>query len=367
MRVCFFIWALRAAGAERVLTTLANTWAAKGWEVVVVTMEDGSEAPFYPLASSIQLKPQDLLRDSTSSLSAFLNNFRRIRVLRRTFTELRPDVIVSFIDKANALAVISTLGLGIPVVISERTDPSRRSLGSTWEWLRGFAYPRARRIVFQSAGVRDWFPLAVRERGVVIPNPVPAPPPFEGEPGAGARSRRILAIGRLHPVKGFDVLIEAFARAQREVPGWSLDIHGEGAERPTLEQQVREAGLEAVVRLPGLTERPFDELRRSAIFVMSSRVEGFPNALVEAMSCGLPVVSTAFGGAAGDIIQAGENGLLVPSDDPEAMAEALINLMRDADLRARLGQKAAAVVSRYAPDRVVATWEATILDSTRPA
>lgn len=358
MRICFFIWALRAAGAERVLTTLANAWAERGWEVVVVTMEDGSEPPFYPLDPRIQVRPQDLLKDSTSPLSGVLNNLHRLRVLRRTFRELKPDVIVSFIDKANALAVISTLGLGIPVIVSERTDPSRRSLGALWERLRAFAYPRAHRVVFQSKGVRDWFPATVRAKGVVIPNPVPPPPPPEGP--RGTDSRRILAIGRLHPVKGFDVLIEAFARAQAKVPGWRLDIHGEGDARPELEAQIRAAGLEGQVRLPGLTDRPFDELRKAAVFVMSSRVEGFPNALVEAMACGLPVVSTAFGGAARDILTDGHDGLLVPAEDPAALAEALVRLMEDAALRNRLGAAAAAVVDRYAPARVMAQWEALL-------
>lgn len=361
MKVCFFIWALRAAGAERVLTTLANAWAARGWEVVVVTMEDGQEPPFYPLDPRIQVRPQDLLKDSTSPLSGVLNNLHRLRVLRRTFREVKPDVIVSFIDKANALAVISTLGLGIPVIISERTDPSRRSLGTLWERLRAFAYPRARRIVFQSTGVRNWFPESVRAKGVVIPNPVPPPPPLEGP--YEADPRRILAIGRLHPVKGFDVLIEAFARAQAQVPGWRLDIHGEGDARAELEGRIQAAGLAGQVRLPGLTDRPYDEMRRSAIFVMSSRVEGFPNALVEAMACGLPVVSTAFGGAAGDILTDGHDGLLVPSEDPAALAEALVRLMKDGELRTRLGAAAAGVIDRYAPERVMAQWESTLREA----
>ncbi len=358
MRVCFFIWALRAAGAERVLTTLANAWAARGWEVVVVTMEDGSEPPFYPLDPRIQVRPQDLLKDSTSPLSGVLNNLHRLRVLRRTFRDVKPDVIVSFIDKANALAVIATLGTGIPVIVSERTDPSRRSLGALWERLRAFAYPRARRIVFQSTGVKDWFPESVRAKGVVIPNPVPPPPPPDGP--LNPDPRRILAIGRLHPVKGFDVLIEAFARAIARVPGWRLDIHGEGDARAELEARIASAGLAGQIRLPGLTDRPYDEMRRSAIFVMSSRVEGFPNALVEAMACGLPVVSTEFGGAARDILTHDQDGLLVPSEDPAALADALVRLMSDPDLRTRLGAAAAGVIERYAPERVMAQWESTL-------
>nr|WP_306672176.1 glycosyltransferase family 4 protein [Geothrix sp. SG10] len=356
-KVCFFIWGLRAAGAERVLSILANEWSAKGWQVVVLTMEDGRTEPFYPLAPAIELRPLDLLEDSHSALSGLLHNLRRILKLRRVLREVRPTVLVSFIDKANILAILASRGLGIPIVISERTDPSRRTLGRLWDTLRDLTYPRADAIVFQSQAVLEWFPVRVRTKGLVIPNPVIAPPPCAADGPKPGATRRLVAIGRLAHVKGFDLLLRAFAVARKQVPGWTLDIWGEGPERKALEEQAMALGLGGEVRFPGLTDRPFEVLRGADVFVLSSRAEGFPNALVEAMACGTPVISTDFGGAAREIVREGIDGLLVPSEDPAALAGALVGLMADPAARERLSGRAVEVVQRFSSGRILALWE----------
>ncbi|HXC18011.1 MAG TPA: glycosyltransferase family 4 protein [Holophagaceae bacterium] len=359
LKVCFFIWGLRAAGAERVLSFLANAWSAKGWQVVILTMEDGKTEPFYPLADAVEVRTLDLLKDSASFVSGLTNNLRRLRTIRRAFREAAPDVAISFVDKANTLAVFASRGLGIPLIISERTDPSRRSLGRWWSALRDRAYPRADILVFQSQAVLDWFPPRVRRKGVVIPNPVLPPPDADPSPRED-RPRRIVAMGRLFPVKGFDLLLEAFAAAAAKAPDWVLDIWGEGPERSALEEQARRLGLGGRVRFPGLTERPFEILRSADLFILSSRAEGFPNVLVEAMACGLPVISTDFGGAAKEIIRDGVDGVLVPSGDPSALASAMLRLMSDPAARARLSQRAPEVVARYSRERILALWEQAI-------
>jgi glycosyltransferase involved in cell wall biosynthesis len=161
-------------------------------------------------------------------------------------------------------------------------------------------------------------------------------------------------------VKGFDLLLPAFKAALAEVPGWSLDIWGDGPERETLGRLAGELGLGEAVRFRGLTEDAYQVLRDSDLYVLSSRAEGFPNALVEAMACGLPVISTDFGGAARDIVQDGVNGLLVPPGDPGALTAALVRLMRDGGERRRLGARATEVVQRYSTDRVVGLWEEAV-------
>lgn len=359
LKVCFFIWGLRAAGAERVLSFLASAWSAKGWRVLILTMEDGRVEPFYPLADAVEVRPLNLMKDSASFVSGLANNLRRLRTIRRAFREAAPDVVISFVDKANTLAVFASRGLGIPLIISERTDPSRRSLGRWWNALRDRAYPRADLLVFQSQAVLDWFPPRVRRKGMVIPNPVP-PPPIAEPSQRENLPKRLVAMGRLFPVKGFDLLLEAFAAVAAKEPDWVLDIWGEGPERGALEAQAQGLGLAERVRFPGLTERPFEILRGADLFILSSRAEGFPNVLVEAMACGLSVISTDFGGAAKEIIRDGVDGVLVPSGDSAALASALLRLMSDPATRARLSERAPEVVARYSSERILALWEGAI-------
>lgn len=360
MKVCFVIWALSAAGAERVLSILANQWSQKGWDIVILTMDGGRVIPFYPLADSIVLKQLNLLKYSFSFRSAISNNIKRILTLRRTIKEIRPDVVISFIDTTNALTIMATRGLGFPVIISERTDPSRRTLGRVWNAIRDFTYPLAEVIVFQSQGVLDWFPSRIRARGIVIPNPVPPPPPPSKDAPAKNSARRIVSLGRLAPIKGFDVLVKAFTAASARAPHWRLDIWGEGLERLPLERMVDELGMAERIGFPGITDRPFDILRDADLFVLPSHAEGFPNALAEAMACGLPVICTRFGGAATDIITDGVDGILVPAGNPEALADSMVHLMTDSDQRARLGERASRIVERFSMERVLTLWEAAI-------
>lgn len=361
MKVGFFIWALKPAGAERVLSILANAWAARGWEVVVFTMDAPDATSFYPLAPSVELHHLNLLQSSGGSvMSALANNLKRIRSLRSVLLEARPDVVISFIDKTNIVALLASLGLGLPVIISERTDPSRRSIGRLWNALRTLTYPLADGIVFQSQAVADWFSPRINRRSMVIPNPVPTPPPAPEALPKAPGSPRVVTMGRLVPVKGFDVLIDAFAEIQSQVPEWGLEMWGAGPELEPLQQRARDLGVSERVWFRGVTERPFEALRQGDLFVMSSHAEGFPNALVEAMACGLPVISTRFGGAVEDIIQHGSNGILVPSGDRSALAEAMLKLMLDPAARAHLGQEATQVVQRFSTERVLALWDESI-------
>jgi glycosyltransferase involved in cell wall biosynthesis len=299
------------------------------------------------------------MADSQNALQASLINTSRVLRLRRALKELRPDVLVSFLDRNNVLSLLASRGLdGMPVIVSERTDPNARSIGRAWEFMRRMVYPWADCVVVQSAHALTYFPPQVQAKGRVIPNPVVLPP--SGPEAARGPRRRVVTLGRLSKVKGHDMLIDAFAAVAGAFPDWDLAIVGEGPERKSLERAIRTRGLKDRVQLPGATEQVGDCLRAADLFVLPSRAEGFPNALAEAMACGLPVVSFDCHSGPSELIRDGVDGLLVPPADVTGLARAMARLMGSAPERAALGAAATDVLARFSEVRVMEQWESAI-------
>jgi glycosyltransferase involved in cell wall biosynthesis len=214
----------------------------------------------------------------------------------------------------------------------------------------------------QSQCARDWLAARTPGRFVVIPNPVPHPPPSSAIPEL-RRSPSITAMGRLSHEKGFDLLIRAFAKVRGPHPDWTLTIFGEGVERKALEALRDSLGLGACVQLPGVVDKPHDVLRQSDLFVFPSRFEGFPNALCEAMACGLPVIAADCRSGPREIIKHGINGLLVAPGDHVQLAETIKQLIEDPPLRSRLGANAATLPEQFSLSSIMQQWDRVIYDS----
>jgi glycosyltransferase involved in cell wall biosynthesis len=352
MRIALVISALGAGGAERVIITLANHWATRGWAVTLVTFEPPGTTPYYALDPRVTLRQLDLVA-STQPLRAIWQSLRRIFVLRRALRALAPDVVVSFLAKINITTVLATRGLDLGLVVSERNNPERQAVSPIWRWLRHRLYGVADRLVTPSQGVLAALPAAVRAHGRVIPNPVDLPPPAARHEDC----RTLVAVGRLENQKGFDLLLPAFARIAGDHPDWRLVIWGEGTLRARLEAQRDGLGLADRVQLPGLTERPGQWVEDAALFVLSSRFESFGNVVTEAMAAGLPVLVTDCPWGPGEIVQHDVDGWLVPPEDVAALAQGLDRLMADGQLRARLAAAAQRNVRRFGRQSVMAMWD----------
>lgn len=365
MRITLVISSLRAGGAERVLSLMASYWADQGWPITLLTLSGSSETPFYPLHPAVSYRPLGVDAVSEQLGRAVANNARRLGVLREAVRTSKPDVVISFLDRANVLTLLATVGLGIPVVVSERIDPRHRVLGQSWKLLRQLTYPLAARVVAQTEAALSYFPAHIRRHGAVVPNPVLRPhgadQPVAHMPG----TRTLVAVGRFYPQKGFDLLLRAFAQVAPAHPEWQLDIWGEGPLRGELEALRDSLGLSERVRLPGLTREPGAQMAGADMFVLSSRYEGFPNVLCEAMACGLPVISFDCPSGPREIIRHGENGLLVTPADSDALAVALGRLMADNDARRALAAHAPEVLSRFGLPKVMLLWE-TLLQELTP-
>lgn len=347
---------LRGGGAERACLRLAGGMAAAGRSVNLVLVK-GQGAYLGDVPGGVNLTVLDCQRV-----------WRAIPALAAHLRRTRPHAVLSALTHMNVatLAAATLSGIGARVVVSERNQISAKARDAKGAWGRALyhatplAYCAAHTVVAVSGGVAAdlaRFARLAPRRIRVIHNPV-----FSDDVETRAAKEPehpwflrnhppiVLAVGRLHRQKGFDTLIRAFTMARAEVD-CRLVILGEGAEREALQRQGEQSGLAYDIDLPGFCANPFALMARAGAFVLSSRWEGFPNALIEAMACGAPVIATDCPSGPNEILH-GAVAPLVPVDDAEALARALVATLRqrpDTDVtRARAREfSVPAAVERY--------------------
>lgn len=358
MPITCVISSLGCGGAERVMVDLTRRLAGLGYDITLLTLDAGIPDHFAPDPAVRRRR----LPDSAIASCRWFDlpsQRRRTATLRETILRERPRLVISFIDTVNISVLMALVGSGIPVIAAEHTDPRCYAIGWRWSWLRRFWYPRAARVVMLTAETLRWAESHwPRWRARAIPNAVaPMDPVTPGPRPEFFGAHTVVAMGRLGPEKGYDRLLLAFAALAGRFPEWKLVVFGEGAERAALENLIGAQGLAGRVELPGAVADPGRVLPHADLFVLSSRFEGFPMALAEAMACGLPAVAfDCLSGGPADIVRHGVDGLLVPQGDVDALREAMARLMGDADERRRFAARAPEVAARFAPERVVGLW-----------
>jgi glycosyltransferase involved in cell wall biosynthesis len=267
----------------------------------------------------------------------------------------------------NILTLLAARGGNVPVIIAERVDPRQYAIGPLWSRLRRITYSWCRGLVVQTERARESCrPFLGRRTSVhIIPNAVSPPPvcnvrdAFAVEPGR----QRIVAMGRLTHQKGFDLLIRGFAALAPRFCNWDVEILGEGPLRQELQDLIGELGLQDRIHLRGWLPDPHRLLSQADLFVLPSRFEGFPNALLEAMACGLPAIASDCDSGPAEIIRNGIDGLLIPCDDVPALTAALDRLLSDQNERRRLAGRAAEVLERFGPEKFFERWETVLAEA----
>jgi len=358
MKITIFISALSGGGAERVACNLANHLCDFGHDIEILTMGDTVAAE--PLRDGIKYSP--LLPNEERS-NALVNNAKRILRLRRYMKTQKVDAYVVMLPVTTELMLRFSNLTKAPIIVSERADPTVYSI-ETQKSLQKLT-PRASGFVFQTEDAKAWYePYLKGVESVVIPNAInPAfiRPKYEGE-----REKVIIGAGRLNEQKNFPLLISAFARIAEKIPEYKLRIYGKGALLDSLQNFAEEKGVGDRVEFHGYVADMPERLEKASMFVLSSDFEGMPNALMEAMASGLPCVSTdCGGGGARFLIQNGENGILVPQNDEEALASAIQKILSDEAFAAKIGENSRKLQETLAPEKIYGEWEKFIQKITQ--
>ena len=362
-------------GAERVIVWLASRLVAQGHSVnmVVFTLP---ETDFYecdPRVSIARPARMSLVFANSSVGGKLRRTIKRLGLgwlgILRDFgmgcfvkgqaKKSQADLVISFQSTLNIAVMMGMYFSRIPVVLSERSQPfiSREGEPRAWgRFLRPMLYRRARGVVVLSEDIARQ--ARSRWAGVrlsVVPNATALAPSHV--PAMGDRGRKVLCVGRLDEIKNHLTLIEAWAKSTARMNGWTLVIVGEGPMRPALELAIQRLDLSQSVTLPGASRDVMPQYLSASVFALPSRLEGFPNALIEAMTCGCACVASVCSGAVTEMLAAGEAGVLVPVGDQDALTVALDRLTSDTALRERFGAAAWTRSQFYSEDRVSSLWD----------
>lgn len=338
-KIVFHLNCLAMGGAERVVTNLSAQFAEEGYEVIVAT--EWEEEEEYCLDKKVRRVSVGLTKEEENRNRIVKMILRFLRL--RNFTKReRPDVLIAFAKKANYRALLATLGMNQKVVACVRTNPKGHyDRFGDWFQIR-LLFRRAAGVVFQTEGQKDFFPDFVKKKSIVILNPVN--PKYIGLPVVVERDKEVVHSGRIVYFKNHELLIRAFARVHEKHPDYVLKCYGSDSGDGTWEKAencIKKLGAESYVKLMGGSDDLEKLLPKAAVYAFTSDWEGLPNALLEAMAMGLPVVATdcPCGGPA-TVIQDGENGLLIPVGDEDALTESIIRLIEDRQMAERLGKNA---------------------------
>lgn len=363
MRITCLIHSLDGGGAERLMAGLASRLAASN-QVTLITLEQ-VVLDRYPVDPVVERIGLDRMRHSKHWWQAIGNNVRTVRAIKKAVVASRPDVVLSFCDKTNVVALVAMRGTRIPVVISEHTDPRYHKIGPVWQRLRQLVYPSAAAAIVLSETIAPTVARWTKRSPVVIP------PAIDGERFATVQrssrsfpegsidkpALRVVTLGRLAAEKGTDRAIAAFARVAHAFPDWTLVIGGDGPQRDDLEQQIAQLksvadaggmpGLEQRVLFAGWVNDPVQFLAEAEIFVLPSHYEGFPVALLEAMAAGCACIAFDCPSGPRQIIDDSCCGRLVPNDDVVGLGEAMAELMADSEKRLALAACGRRRAARY--------------------
>jgi len=365
MKVLMLISTLKGGGAEKVAVWLCESLSKQGHEVTLTTFSNEADDTYIPF-ELVNRTSLNVYGESKSFFHSLIQNIKRVNAVRREITREKYDVVVAFFPEVACTALLALTSLNCRVVVSERNADSFVSLSRFWHVCRKYLYRKSNAVVVLTESARTWINNNTMAKNiVVIPNAAVSSGKQISDPVnplniVSESHKYILAVGSLSYQKGFDVLIEAFSHATIDRSLYKLVILGgepdDNSQLYKLKRLISQKGLEDCVILPGRVGNVSDWYQSADLFVLSSRYEGMPNALMEAMQCGCPVISTDCETGPSELIDNGINGILVPVDDIGAISAAISAVVLDSILKARLARNATEINSKFSEERVLQQW-----------
>lgn len=348
------IRSLGGGGAERVLATMLNYWAERGVPVSLITTTLSCEH-VYPLHQDIRC----IAIPAIPTPNNLDNCPWDVRHLRQAIMTEGNATVISFMEKSNLPCILAISGLPVRLVLAERTDPRMQHEFSEYKKaLIRRLYPLADALVVQTQSVKQWFLDFMPEDKVHIIRNMVNVDTSNTYPDLHLPEKFICCMGRLTPCKGLSGLIGQLPDIFRRHPDYALIILGEGPDRADLAVQVSALGLTKKVLMPGFLSAPHSILEKASVFVLPSVFEGFPNALLEAMALGVPSVSFDCASGPAEIVETGINGILVESQNYEALRDAILSILESQEIRDTLSENAKMCVEeRYNTSIIMQEWD----------
>lgn len=339
MKIVFVLPDMPGGGTERVVALLSGELVRRGYQVAILLF--AGEKVAYPLDKKIEIH----IAGQASGGNPLLQ-VKRLQNMRKFFKENKDCYVFAFSAMGAVFSAIATVGISHRMLVSERNDPSRYE----HQKIRNWAYGKAEKLILQTEDVKSEFPQKLQKKAVVVPNPIASdmPMPFEGE-----RKKRVVSAARLQSQKNQKLLIQAFAEFAKEFPSYELHLFGEGPLEIELKNQAKQLGMEDKVFFRGFSVQAKEEIRESAMFVLSSDYEGISNSMIEALAMGVPVISTDCPvGGSRVYIENNVSGILTPVGDAEALKEAMIKVAKDGEFAKKLSINARRARERYSLSQI---------------
>lgn len=325
-KIAFLISQLSGGGAERVISNLANMFAKQGHDIIVITVSKSDNE--YYISKDIK---RFVLNDPTINYKCFPKPFVRTSRLRKICKTEKPDVLIAFMGNVLYYSIFATLGLHTKSIVSIRNDPNFLYKGKLKKILAKLLLPIADGCVFQTEDAKKWFPRRMQKKSRIIFNPISDD--FYETPYS-PMEWKVMTCGRLVKQKNHEMLINAFSYVVKHQPKAKLYIFGDGPLKEQLMEQICFLGLQNNVFLLGRVNNVYERISSATVFVLSSDVEGAPNALMEAMAIGIPCISTDCPcGGPKMLLGDNENGILIPVGNIDAMFENIMFLLNNEQAR----------------------------------